>query len=201
MLPYLVWTLTVCLTAIGLLGIVLPVLPGTTLILAAMLLHKLLLPGDLSWAMLAWIALVWFVSVLVDFGGVLIGTRLCGGGKWGMAGATGGALVGMFFSLPMLVLGTVLGAMAAEKFIARKSHRASLLAGAGAALGFVISTVGRAFCAALMILLFVWGVYAARESSAPEAAATPSDRTLLPIIKLAPAASFSASMSPPDLLR
>ena len=95
------------------------------------------------------------LSVLVDFGGVLLGTRLFGGGEWGMVGAGGGAVVGMFFSLPMLVLGTVLGAVAAEKFIAKKSHRASLLAGAGAAVGFLISTIGRLLCAFAMIGLFL----------------------------------------------
>jgi uncharacterized protein YqgC (DUF456 family) len=152
---YLVWTLTIVLTLIGLAGVVIPLLPGTSLILIAMIMHKLLLPGDLSWAVIGWIAGFWFVSVIIDFAGLILGTRLFGGGKWGMVGAGGGAVVGMFFSLPMLVLGTVLGAMAAEKFIAKKSHRASLLAGAGAAVGFLISTVGRLFCAFAMVVLFL----------------------------------------------
>jgi uncharacterized protein len=71
----------------------------------------------------------------------------------------------MFFSLPMLILGTVLGAVAAEKLIAEKSHRASLLAGAGAAVGFLISTVGRLICAGMMIGIFLLGVWHAYESS------------------------------------
>ncbi len=152
---YLVWTLTLVLTLIGLAGVVVPLLPGTTLILIAMITHKLLLPGDISWAVIGWIAGFWFLSVIIDFVGVILGTRLFGGGKWGMVGAGGGAIVGMFFSLPMLVLGTVLGAVAAEKFIAQKSHRASLLAGAGAAVGFLLSTIGRLFCAFVMIALFL----------------------------------------------
>ena len=40
-----VWILTLGLTLIGLLGVILPLLPGTTLILVAMIAHKLLLPG------------------------------------------------------------------------------------------------------------------------------------------------------------
>jgi uncharacterized protein len=107
----------------------------------------------------------WLLSVIVDFAGVILGTRLFGGGKWGMVGAGGGAVIGMFFSLPMLILGTVLGAVAAEKFIAEKSHRASLLAGAGAAVGFLISTVGRFLCAVAMIGIFLLGVWRAYESS------------------------------------
>lgn len=156
---YFVWTLTIVLTLIGLAGVVIPLLPGTTLILVAMVVHKLLLPGDLSWAIIAWIGGIWLLSVIVDFAGVILGTRLFGGGKWGMAGAGGGALIGMFFSLPMLLLGTVVGAIAAEKFIAEKSNRASLLAGAGAAVGFLISTVGRLVCAVAMIGLFLFAVW------------------------------------------
>lgn len=164
---YLVWTLTILLTVIGLAGVVVPLLPGTTLILVAMIVHKLLLPGDVSWLIIGWIAVVWLVSVIVDFLGVIVGTRLFGGSKWGMAGATGGAFIGMFFSLPMLVLGTVLGAVAAEKLIAQKTHRASLLAGAGAAVGFVLSTVGRLVCAVLMIVLFLWSAWSAWSVTPP----------------------------------
>ena len=138
---YLIWSLTFLLTLIGLAGVVIPLLPGTTLIFVAMIVHKLLLPGDVSWMVIGWIAGFWLLSVIVDFGGVLLGTRLFGGGKWGMVGAGGGALIGMFFSFPMLLLGTVLGAVAAEKLIAEKSNRASRLAGAGAAVGVHISKV------------------------------------------------------------
>jgi len=161
---YLVWTLTMVLTLIGLAGVIVPLLPGTTLILAAMVIHKLLLPGDVSWAVIGWITGFWLLSVIVDFVGVILGTRLFGGGKWGMIGASGGALIGMFFSLPMLLLGTVLGAMAAEKLIAEKSNRASLLAGAGAAFGFLISTVGRLLCAFAMIGLFLLAAWNAQQA-------------------------------------
>ena len=79
---------------------IVPILPGTTLILIAALLHKWILPGDLTAVTIGFIALFWFLSVLADLGGVLLGTRWFGGSKWGMAGASGGALVGLFFSHP-----------------------------------------------------------------------------------------------------
>jgi uncharacterized protein len=166
---YLIWTLTIVLIVIGLAGVVIPLLPGTTLILIAMIAHKLLLPNEISWVAIGWIAGFWFLSVIIDFGGVILGTKLFGGGKWGMLGAGGGAVIGMFFSLPMLLLGTVLGAVAAERFIAQKTHRASLLAGAGAAFGFLISTIGRLFCAFVMIALFLIAVLSAMEKPIIEA--------------------------------
>ena len=166
---YFVWMLTIVLTLTGLAGVVIPLLPGTTLILIAAILHKLLLPADLSWVAVGWIAGFWLLSVIIDFTGVILGTRLFGGGKWGMMGAGGGAMIGMFFSLPMLVLGTILGAMTAEKFIAKKSNRASLLAGAGAAAGFLISTAGRLLCAFAMIALFLYAVWRTAEAAASPA--------------------------------
>lgn len=150
-----VWLLTALLTLVGLLGVIVPLLPGTTLILVAMVVHKLLLPDGWGWSAIGWITFVWAVSIIVDFLGVLLGTRLFGGSRWGMAGAGGGALVGMFFSLPALVLGTIFGAVVAEKYAAKKTHAQSLRAGVGAAFGFVLSTIGRFACAGVMIAIFL----------------------------------------------
>lgn len=150
-----VWVLTALLTLVGVLGVIVPLLPGTTLILAAMILHKLLLPEGWGWGPLGWITCVWAVSIVVDFLGVVLGTRLFGGSKWGMAGASGGAIVGMFFSLPALVLGTIFGAVVAERYAAQKTHVQSLRSGVGAAFGFVLSTIGRLACTVVMIAIFV----------------------------------------------
>ncbi len=151
---YLIWSLTSLLLLIGFVGCIVPMLPGTTFILLGVVLHKLLLPLSVSWSLVGWVAALWFLSVVADFVGVLIGARLFGGGKWGMTGATGGAFVGMFFSLPALLLGTFLGAVAAEKYGAKRSDRESLRAGVGATAGFLISTVARVACALAMIGLF-----------------------------------------------
>lgn len=154
-LPYLYGTLVGLLVLAGLVGCVVPLLPGTTLILGAVLLQKLLLPGTLSWGVFAWIAGFWLLSVLADLACTLVGTRLLGGTKWGMAGATGGALAGMFFSLPALVLGTIFGAVLAEKWLGRQSMDESLRSGAGAALGLVLGTFARLGCALVMVGLQV----------------------------------------------
>jgi uncharacterized protein len=155
MLEIATWCLTLTLMLVGLIGVIVPILPGTTLILIAALLHKWILPGDLTVTTLWFIALFWFFSVLADLGGVLLGTRWFGGSKWGMAGASGGALVGLFFSIPILILGTMLGAVVAEKLIEKKTHSAAIKSGVGAAVGFVISTIARFGCAAVMIALFL----------------------------------------------
>jgi len=155
MLVVATWALSLSLMAVGLIGVVLPMVPGTLLILIAAIVHKLLLPADLSWLAVGYIGIFWVLSMIADFGGVLIGTRWFGGSKWGAAGAGGGAFIGLFFSFPALILGTIFGAMAAEKFVAKKTGREALRAGAGAAVGFVISIVARLGCAVVMVGLFL----------------------------------------------
>lgn len=162
MLEVFTWCVTITLMIVGLIGVIVPLLPGTTLILAAAIIHKFLLPAELSWMAVGFIGLFWVFSIIADLGGVIVGTRLFGGSKWGMAGASGGALVGLFISFPALLLGTIFGAMAAEKLIAKKTGRASLRAGMGAAVGFIISTVARGGCAAVMVTLFLIATLSSR---------------------------------------
>lgn len=154
-MEYFVWSLTILLMLVGLAGTFLPILPGTLLILLAALSHRLLLPDSISWVVFGWLTAFWVVSVLADIGCTLLGTRLFGGSKWGMAGAGGGAMVGMFFSLPAIILGSILGAIAAEKLGACRSDGDALRAGAGAAVGFIISSVVRFLCGAAMIAFFL----------------------------------------------
>ena len=75
-----------------------------------------------------------------------------------MAGASGGAMAGMFFSLPALVLGTMLGAIIAEKWLGRKSDEMALRAGAGATLGLLFSVFAKLVCAVVMIGFYAMAV-------------------------------------------
>jgi uncharacterized protein YqgC (DUF456 family) len=158
-----IWSLVIVLMLVGLAGCVLPLLPGTTLILAAVLLQKWLMPETVAWIAVGWIAVVWLLSVLADLGCTLLGTKFFGGGRWGMTGATAGALIGMFISLPALLLGTMLGAVAGEKWGGRKTGGQALRAGAGAALGLLVSGFAKLACALLMIGLYGLAVLSAMD--------------------------------------
>ena len=154
----LIWSIVILLMVAGLVGSVVPLLPGTTLILLGALLQRWLLPDTITWLAVGWIIGFWVLSVLADFGCTVLGTKLFGGGKWGMAGASGGALAGMFFSLPVLLLGTMLGAVVAEKWLGKKSDEQALRAGAGAAVGFVMSSFAKLLCAVMMIGFYTFAV-------------------------------------------
>jgi hypothetical protein len=155
MSEFLIWSLSVILIGIGLVGVVLPLIPGTLIILVAAFVHHWLRPQEISWTAVSVIAGLWALSVLVEFGSMALGTRWLGGSKWGMAGASGGALLGMFFSLPLIICGTVFGAVLAEKFLAKQTNTTALKAGVGAAAGFAFSLVARMICAFAMVAAFL----------------------------------------------
>lgn len=157
----LIWSIAIVLLLVGLVGTFVPLLPGTTLMLLGVLLQKWLLPDTLGKTAVIWIAVFWLMSVMVDFVCTMVGTKLFGGTKWGMAGASGGALVGMFFSLPATILGSILGSIAAEKLVHKRTNEEALRSGAGAAVGFVLGTVGRLACAFVMIGLYALSVWSA----------------------------------------
>jgi uncharacterized protein YqgC (DUF456 family) len=158
---YLYWALTILLILIGFVGSIVPLLPGTTLILAGVILHKFLLPDTITWTVVVWIGVFWFLSIAADIACTLIGTKLFGGTKWGMTGATGGAFAGMFFSLPALLVATLLGAVAAEKIGAKRPDKEAWKAGAGAVVGFIAGTIVRVMCAIPMVGLFAYATITA----------------------------------------
>lgn len=148
----------------GFAGSVLPLLPGTTLMFIAVLLQKWWLPGTLPRSAVIIIGFFWLLSLLADFGCSILGTRVFGGTKWGMAGATGGAVVGMFFSLPALLLSTIVGAALAEKLGAKRTSGQSVKSGLGAAAGFLLGTVVRFAFAVTMLAIYGVAVYFALRS-------------------------------------
>jgi uncharacterized protein YqgC (DUF456 family) len=163
-MDYLVWTLVIALLLVGLVGSVVPLLPGTTLMLAGALIQKWLLPDTLSWLAIGWIGGFWLFSLAADLACTLLGVRVFGGTKWGMAGASGGALVGMLYSFPALLLGTLIGAVVAEKWFGQRTHEEALRSGAGAALGFLFSTFVRFGCALAIAAIYILAVLPARAS-------------------------------------
>ena len=110
------WFFTIVLFAVGLIGTVAPVLPGTTIILAAAIIHRLMLGPEKSigWHAIVVLVLLTLVSYGFDFLGSYFGAKYFGATKWGALGAILGALVGLFFGLIGLFVGPVIGAIVGE---------------------------------------------------------------------------------------
>ena len=153
------WLLTIVLFAVGLIGTVLPVLPGTTIILAAAIIHRLVLGAEKSigWKTIVALVLLTLLSYVFDFLGSYFGAKYFGATKWGAVGAILGALVGLFLGLIGLFVGPVIGAVVGE-VIAGKRMIAAGRAGWGSLLGNIGAMVAKLIIALAMITIFLINV-------------------------------------------
>ena len=154
-----VWVVTIFLFAVGLIGTVLPVIPGTTIILAAAVIHRLMLGPEKSigWKLIAVLIALTVASYGFDFLGSYFGAKYFGATKWGALGAIVGALVGLFFGIPGLFVGPVIGAITGE-FVAGKKMIEAGRAGWGSLLGTLGAIIGKLVIGLLMITIFLVSV-------------------------------------------
>jgi uncharacterized protein YqgC (DUF456 family) len=150
------WLFVIVLFAVGLIGTVLPVFPGTTIILAAAVIHRMMLGPEKSvgWRVIAILVLLTLASYALDFVGGYFGAKYFGATRWGTFGAIMGALVGLFFGIIGLFVGPVVGAIVGE-FIAGKRMIDAGRAGWGSLLGNLAGMIGKLMIALLMITIFL----------------------------------------------
>ncbi|MCA1585076.1 MAG: DUF456 family protein [Acidobacteria bacterium] len=129
--------------ALGVISLVLPIVPGVAIIYLGVLV--------LAWAddfsrigplMLWGLLVLMLVALVADNVAGLFGARKAGASAWGVAGAAIGALVGIAFGLPGMILGPAVGALAFEYWKNPDLKRAGR-AGLGGLFGFVLGIVAK----------------------------------------------------------
>ena len=151
------WVLVCLIMVAGLVGTILPLLPGTGLILGGVLLYEWLLATPethLGAATLIGMGGLVALSYLIDFVTMLFGANRFGASKLGIYGAVAGLLVGLFFSLPGLLLGPPLGVIFGE-LAAGKSLLEALRVCWGTVLGGAAGMLGRFLIGLGMVVWFV----------------------------------------------
>jgi hypothetical protein len=152
--PLVLQVAAAVLVLAGLAGTVLPVLPGVPFVFAGLLLA--------AWAdgfarvgavTLAVLGLLTVLAVAADFAASALGARKMGASPRGIAGATVGAVVGIFFGLPGIVLGPFVGAVAGELSANRELLHAGR-AGLGTWIGILLGSVAKLTLAFLMVGVF-----------------------------------------------
>src|SRR6266404_3550826 len=153
------WLILIVLFAVGLIGAVVPVLPGTTIILAAAIIHRIMLGPEksVSWRVIVILILLTLLSYAIDVVSGYFGAKYFGATRWGTFGAVLGALVGLFFGIIGLFVGPVIGAVVGE-FIAGKRMIDAGRAGWGSLLGNLGALVGKLIIALAMITIFLVAV-------------------------------------------
>jgi len=153
------WLVAIVVMAIGLIGTVIPVVPGTTIILAAAVVHRVALGADrsLGWSALIAMLLLTLLTYAIDAAASYLGAKRFGATKWGLLGCAAGALLGLFFGFFGLFVGPVIGAIAGE-LIAGKEMMKAGRAGWGTFLGSIAGLIGKLFIGLIMIVIFLMNV-------------------------------------------
>jgi uncharacterized protein YqgC (DUF456 family) len=150
-----VWSLTLTLLLVGLLGAVIPFLPGPLLIFLGGVVHTVLRPESaMSWPGIAVLALLLGIAYVIDFASGMLGARWFGASRWGIIGVFVGGVVGLFFSLPGLILGPLIGGFAFEMLFAQKEIKPAARSTWGTLLGTGVGLLARVAISVLMIAVF-----------------------------------------------
>ena len=153
------YILVAALLIAGLAGSLLPLLPGTPLILAAALLHALVTDfSPIGVGRLLVLAGLAVLAYVLEYVAGAVGVKKFGGSVWAIVGAVVGALVGLFFGPAGLLIGPVVGAVAGE-LIKSGEVEHSLKAGFGALVGMAVALLGRFALAFAMVGLVLWWMW------------------------------------------
>ena len=153
------WLIAVVLMAIGLIGTIVPVLPGTTIILGAAVIHRVVLGKEHSLGVSALVGLLvlTLLSYALDAGAAYMGAKRFGATRWGIAGGVIGALLGLFFGLPGIFLGPIVGAFAGELIGGKRLVKAGR-ASWGTILGTIAGIIAKVIIGLAMVAIFLTNV-------------------------------------------
>ena len=150
------WLLAGLLVIAGLAGTVIPALPGVPLVFAGLFVCAWIGHFEIiSWITVSVLAMLALIAWAVDFLAGALGARYLGASSRAFWGATFGAIAGMFFGIPGILLGPFIGAVIGE-LSGGGDVLQSGRAGIGAWLGLVVATAAKLAIAFLMIGLVVF---------------------------------------------
>lgn len=143
---------------IGIIGCIVPGLPGTPIAYAGLWIAQATDRIDFSWQfLLIWGIVVVVISVL-DYVVPAWGTKKFGGSSWGVWGSTIGVFIGLFFGAVGVIVGPLVGAILGE-LIAGKQLGAALKAGWGSFVGILFSTVIKLIACGLMTVALIKAIF------------------------------------------
>jgi len=137
----------------GIVGCVIPAIPGPALAFCSLL---LLIPIDKNPSVLTWcVSVAILVSAfIVDYAVPALGAKKFKASKYGIMGSVIGTMAGAFF-LPLgIILGPFLGAMAGE-LLSGRNLMESVNGGTGALLGFLAGTMYKLLVCGIFAFVFV----------------------------------------------
>lgn len=158
MLDYFLLALAIVFIIIGIIGCLVPVLPGPPLSFAGILILHFTDFAEFRVNLLVILGIIAVIVAVFDYVVPIWGTKKFGGTKYGIRGATIGLVVGLFFGPPGIIIGPFLGAVIGE-MIYRGDFNYAIRAGFGSLIGFMAG-IGIKLAASLIITFyFIRGLF------------------------------------------
>lgn len=149
------WILSALIVISGLVGVVVPVLPGIPIMFAGLVFAAWITGFEpVGWGTIGVLGALTVLSVMIDFLSAAFGAKRQGASPRAFWGATLGAIVGLFFGLVGIVLGPFIGAVAAEMAAGSGAQQAGR-SGYGVWIGLVLGTAAKMAIAFLMLGIFL----------------------------------------------
>lgn len=136
MSDYVLLILGIILMLIGIIGCLVPVLPGPPLSYLGLIMLHLTRFGQFSSTLLITMAVITVVVSVLDYIVPVWGTKKFGGSKYGTRGATIGLIIGLFLGPAGIIIGPLIGAVVGE-LIFKDDMKYAVRAGFGSLLGFL----------------------------------------------------------------
>lgn len=146
---------------IGLLGTLVPALPGTTIILGGAIVHGLINDfAPMSWKFLLVLTLICLAGYAGQYLVTAAGSKKMGASRYGIIGACLGMLAGLILPLPGgIFAGTFIGAILFEIVFDLKEFQDALKAGVGALIGTLCSLFFEFFVGLVMAILIFYKLF------------------------------------------
>jgi uncharacterized protein YqgC (DUF456 family) len=151
----ILWVLAIILVSGGLVGLIFPALPGAPILYAGLF--------AAAWAedfahvgakTLVVLGIMTVLTYVLDFLAGAFGAKRFGASRRAVIAAALGAIVGLFFGIPGILLGPFIGAVLGE-LSNRPDLKAAGLAGIGATLGLALGVAAKLTLAFAMLGIFV----------------------------------------------
>ncbi|HET9578699.1 MAG TPA: DUF456 family protein [Usitatibacter sp.] len=155
MQPAILYVVAAVLVIAGLVGTVVPALPGVLLVFGGLFLAAL---ADgfarVGFGTLTFIGILAALSFVADFAASVLGAKRVGASPQALLGAAIGGGAGLFFGIPGLLLGPFVGAALGE-YAARGRLVQAGKVGLGTWIGLFVAAIAKVVIAFMMVAVFL----------------------------------------------
>lgn len=140
-MEYFLLIIGFCCVVIGIVGSILPVLPGPSLSWVGILLLYLTPKINFNYWIVGITLVIALIILVLDYIIPAKGTKKFGGSKYGIWGTNIGLVVGLIAPIPFgFIIGPFVGAFVGELIYDKTNHSRALKAATGSFLGFLAGT-------------------------------------------------------------